>query len=374
MSEKKLGFGTMRLPLRDAADPASIDLKQTKQMVDAFLAKGFTYFDTAWMYCGGQSEKAVKAALVDRHPRSSFTLTTKLPDYLLQTAADRDKVFNTQLQRTGAGYFDYYLLHNVNANTLRTFEKLACFDWLRAKKRQGLAKKIGFSYHDGPELLDKLLTKYPDMDVVQLQLNYLDWESPNVPARAGGEVAKKHGKPIIVMEPVKGGTLAKLPGEAQALLEEAAPGRSAASWAVRFAAGLEGVMMVLSGMSDMAQLEDNTAYMQNFAPLTAAEEALVHKAAGIINSRVAIPCTGCEYCLAKCPKGIPIPKYFSLYNADMREREDKDWTAQMGYYDILAETTAPPAACVGCGACEALCPQHLPNRKLLKDVTKRLDG
>ncbi len=376
MAEKKLGFGTMRLPLTDPNDDGSIDIPEFCRMVDAYLERGFTYFDTAWMYCGGKSECAVKEALVKRHPRESFTLTTKLPSYMLSTEDDRDKVFNEQLSKTGAGYFDYYLIHDVNSHSIKNFEKLNCFDWICRKKEQGLVKKIGFSFHDGPELLDKVLTDHPEMEFVQLQINYLDWESVGVQSRACYEVAVKHNKPVIVMEPVKGGALAKVPAEAERIFKEHSPDMSVPSWAIRFAAGLDNVMLVLSGMSDMQQLEDNMNYMEEFVPLNDEEISLVHRAAEIINDDIAVACTGCAYCIVDCPKNIAIPKYFSLYNADLQEiksRGEGGWRAQMGYFGSLTSVFGKPSECIGCGKCEKMCPQHLPIRKYLRDVAAHFE-
>lgn len=371
---KKLGFGAMRLPITDANNAGSIDMEQTKKMVDTFLERGFTYFDTAWMYCDGKSESAMKEALVSRHSRDKFTLATKLPSYMLKTEDDRDVIFNTQLERTGAGFFDYYLIHDVNSHSIKNFERLHCFEWLKEKKDQGLVKKMGFSFHDGPELLDELLTKYPDVEFVQLQINYLDWESVSVQSRACYEVAVKHGKQVIVMEPVKGGTLAQVPESVEKLFKDYNPEMSVASWAIRFVASLENVMMVLSGMSNMEQLLDNTDYMQEFVPLTEEEIAMVHKAADIINSNIAIPCTGCAYCVVDCPMNIAIPKYFSLYNADLQEIKEKGWTPQMGYYGTLSSTFGKASDCIKCGMCENMCPQHLPIRKYLEDVAEHFEG
>lgn len=371
---KKLGFGLMRLPRTDPNNDASIDIEETKRMVDAFLEQGFTYFDTAWMYCGFASEKAAKTALVERHPRDSFTLATKLHVGFVECEADRDRIFNTQLEKTGAGYFDYYLLHDVGAEHYELFEKFDCFTWLADKKKQGLVKKMGFSFHDHAEVLDRVLTEHPEMDFVQLQINYLDWDSEGVQSRKCYEVATKHGKPVIVMEPVKGGTLANVPPTVETMFKDYAPQASVPSWAIRFAASLPNVMMVLSGMSNMQQMQDNTAYMKDFAPLNAEEKEIIHKAVGIINSNIAIPCTGCSYCTDGCPMQIPIPRFFSLYNADLQESPDKPWRPQGEYYDNLAKTTAFASACVGCGQCEGVCPQHLPIIKNLKEVAARFEG
>ena len=364
----------MRLPLLDAEDPSKIDLEQTCQMVDAFMERGFTYFDTAWMYCGFKSEEAAKYALVERHPRDSYTLATKLHAGFLKSKEDRDRIFQEQLRKTGVGYFDYYLLHDVGQDHYKAYQELDCFTWLKEKKQQGLIKKAGFSFHDNADLLDKVLTEHPEVEFVQLQINYLDWESEGIQSRKCYEVAVKHKKPVIVMEPVKGGTLANIPEAAEKLLKDYHPDWSIPSWAVRFAASLDGVFMVLSGMSNMEQLLDNTGYMMNFEPLTKEEQALVQQVTDVINSNIAIPCTGCFYCTDGCPKKIAIPKYFSLYNADMQETKDKQWTPQGEYYDRLTHNFGKASDCVACGQCERACPQHLPIIKNLKDVAARFEG
>lgn len=369
-SEKKLGFGLMRLPLLDANDDTSIDIEQMKKMVDIFLERGFTYFDTAWMYCGFQSENATKEALVDRYPRESYTLTTKLHAGFLKTKEDRDKIFEQQREKTGVEYFDYYLLHDIGHDHYEIYKELDCFEWIVEKKRQGVVKHIGFSYHDNAKLLDKVLTEHPEMEFVQLQINYLDWDSEAIQSRECYEVAVKHGKPVIVMEPVKGGTLANVPESVERMFREHDDSMSIPSWAIRFVASLENVEMVLSGMSNMEQVIDNTDYMMDFKPLTEEEIAMVHRAADMINGSIVIPCTGCSYCTDGCPQNIAIPKYFSLYNADKQEIEGKDWTPQGEYYDRLTLNFGKASDCIGCGQCEAACPQHLPIIENLREVAE----
>lgn len=367
-SEKKLGFGLMRLPLQDGNDAGDIDIEQVKEMVDTFLERGFTYFDTAWMYCGFKSEEAAKQALVERHPRESYTLATKLHAGFIQTKEDRDKIFNEQLRKTGVEYFDYYLLHDIGADHYKKYQELDCFSWILDKKEQGLVKHVGFSFHDNASLLDKVLTEHPEMEFVQLQINYLDWDSEGIQSRKCYEVACKHNKPVIVMEPVKGGTLANVPADVEKMFKQIHPDMSVPSWAIRFAASLENVKMVLSGMSNMEQLKDNTDYMTQLVPLNEEEHALVKKAVDRLNSNIAVPCTGCSYCTEGCPKKIAIPKYFSLYNADLQEVKEKGWTPQGEYYSRLTQDFGKASDCVACGQCEKVCPQHLPIIKNLQEV------
>ena len=367
---KKLGFGLMRLPLNNPDDATDIDIEQVKKMVDMFIEKGFTYFDTAWMYCAFKSEIVAKEALTSRYPRESYTLATKLHSGFINTEEDRDKVFNEQLRKTGVGYFDYYLIHDVNIHSIETYDRLHVFDWIMEKKKEGLVKHAGFSFHDSPELLDKVLNEHPEMEFVQIQLNYLDYDSPAIRSRECYEVATKHGKPVIIMEPVKGGTLINLPDEITDMYKAYNPDISIASWAIRFAASHDNVKMVLSGMSDMEQIEDNTSYMQNFVPLNDEE-----KAVQILNSSRAIPCTGCSYCTDGCPVKIAIPKYFSLYNAELKDNPDgkKGWTPQGEYYDNLTKSFGKASACVGCRQCENICPQHLKVTDYLAMVAEKFE-
>ena len=373
MSTKKLGFGLMRLPLTNPDEASSIDVEQVKDMVDAFIENGFTYFDTAWMYCGFQSECAAKEALVDRYPRDSYTLADKLHAGYIKTREDRDKIFNEQLRKTGVEYFDYYLLHDIGVDHYKIYQELDCFTWLKEKKEQGLVRHIGFSFHDSAKMLDQVLTEHPEVEFVQLQLNYLDWDSEGVQSRKCYETAVKHGKDVIVMEPVKGGTLARVPEEVERMFKECHPDWSVPSWGIRFAASLEHVKVVLSGMSSLDQMLDNTGYMAEFTPMTEKEIAIVEKAVDLINANITVACTGCSYCTGGCPENIPIPKYFSLYNADLQETKEKIWLPQNQYYARLAKTFGKASDCIECGQCEQICPQQLPIIQYLKDVAKHFE-
>ena len=368
--KRKLGFGLMRLPLTDPNKQSSIDLEESKRMVDHFIAEGYTYFDTAWMYCGFKSEKAVKEILTKRYPREAYTLTTKLHYMFIKEKEDRDLIFNQQLENTGVEYFDYYLLHDIGFDSYKAYNKFDCFEWIAEKKRKGLVKHIGFSFHDNAEMLDKVLTEHPEFEFVQLQINYLDWESKGIESRKCYETATRHGKPVFVMEPVKGATLANLPEKAENILRALNPEASTPSWAIRFAASQPNVAIVLSGMSNLAQMQDNCSLMKEFKPLDEKELKAVEAVVDIINRNIPIPCTGCSYCTDGCPQNIAIPKYFSLYNAEKQELKGKFWTPQGEYYDRLTGTFGKASQCIECGQCEGACPQHLPIIKHLKEVAE----
>ncbi len=373
LSKKKLGFGLMRLPLTNPDDPGSLDFEPICEMVDRFIEKGFTYFDTAWMYCAFQSEPLAKRALVERHPRDSFTLATKLNAGFFNDTKGRDEMFAAQLEKTGAGYFDFYLLHGMDGGSYPKFERLDCFNFMKQKKDEGLIRHIGFSYHGTPELLDEVLTKHPEVEFVQLQINYLDWDSPWIQSRRVYEVATAHGIPVVVMEPVKGGTLANVPESVEKLFKDANPDASVASWALRFVASLPNVKVMLSGMGTLAQVEENTDLIGDLKPLTDDEREVIAKATELLRSQIAIPCTGCSYCTDGCPMHIAIPQYFSLYNEDKRETVSK-WSATTGRYRELGRSFGKAGDCIQCGQCEGACPQHLPIIENLKKVAEHFGG
>lgn len=358
----KLGFGLMRLPKTASG---KIDIEQTKTMVDLFMDAGLNYFDTAYVYDGGDSERAAKEALVDRYPRESYTLATKLCAWM--SAHDEKSAkqqFYTSLERTGAGYFDYYLLHALQAGNYKKYDEYHIWDFVKEQKEKGLIKHWGFSFHATPDILDEILTEHPDAEFVQLQLNYADWENPDVTARENYEVARKHGKSIVVMEPVKGGALANPPEAVRKILKETNADASYASWAIRYAASLEGIITVLSGMSNREQMEDNLSYMKNFIPLNKEEQAAVRKAQEAINGIKSIPCTACHYCTAGCPKKIPIPEIFEARNKQLIWGQLEEGKAT--YAKAIANAGAA-SDCIACGQCERACPQQIKVIDRLKD-------
>jgi predicted aldo/keto reductase-like oxidoreductase len=364
---KKLGFGLMRLPLDEAGNQGKVNQELVNKMADYFLDHGFTYFDTAYVYHMGMSEVAFKKALVERHPRESFTIADKMPTWMITKNEDYQKYFDEQLERCGVNYFDYYLLHNLGVKSYADTLKYHGFEFMQKVKAEGKAKKIGFSFHDKADLLDRILTEHPETEFVQLQINYIDWDNENVQSRKCYEAAVKHRKPVIVMEPVKGGSLANIPEEAAKALKAYDPSASAASWAVRYTASLENAMVVLSGMSTFEQMTDNAGYMNEFKPLNTGEQALIKNVTGIINSKIAIPCTACAYCVEGCPQRIPIPQYFSLYN----EQKLFGLTpSQMMNYGHLSGESSKASDCIACKQCEEHCPQHIAIVEQLKEVAK----
>jgi len=364
--EKKLGFGLMRLPKKDG----QIDIEKVKEMADAFLAKGFAYFDTAYAYPG--AEEAFRQAVATRYSRASYTIATKMAAWELREDYTPLQMFETQLARCGVEYFDYYLLHNLQPYRLPDYEKWDCWTFCKQMKIQGRIKQFGFSFHGNDELLDRLLTEHPEVDFVQLQINYLDWNSGIVCAGKNYQVARKHGKPIVIMEPVKGGMLASVKPELMEKFRTLDAYASAASFALRYAASLDGVMMVLSGMSDPKQMEDNIQTFAQFKPVSEHEKAVIHQVRDEMLNVPGIGCTNCRYCTDGCPQHINIPEVFKCVNELLSLGEH---VRPYLYYNslITAGLTTSASECIGCRQCETICPQNLPIIALLQDASKRLD-
>ena len=373
---KKLGFGLMRLPLTNADDIKSIDIERVKAMADEFLKEGFTYFDTAACYHEGASEPAFKEAVAKRYPRDAYSITSKLSLFMLKEASEIPDFFDKQLESLGVDYMDVYLIHALNKNAYQQAKDWGAFEFVNQKKAEGKVKHVGFSFHDSAEVLEQILIEQPEVEYVQLQINYLDWESEKVQSRKCYEVARKYDKKILIMEPIKGGSLANVSDEVAEMYKGYNSQASIASWAVRFAAGLEGVVMVLSGMSNEEQMADNLSYMKEFVPINDEEQAIINDAVKLIQADISIPCTACRYCVEDCPMGIPIPDYFGIYNAAkkaIRDKNDAEFEAQKERYAELAESHGKASDCIECGMCEEHCPQFLPIRKYLKYVAKVLE-
>lgn len=363
----RLGFGLMRLPQKEE----SVDTHRVEEMVDTYMASGFHYFDTAYIYHGGQSETAIREVLVKRYPRDSFMLTDKLAVWMLKSFEDRDRMLQEQLQRCGVSYFDIYLLHSLEEGVnYDNAVKYDCFEWIKQKKIEGTVKHIGFSFHGSPELLDRILTEHPEIEVVQIQLNYLDWSSPVLRAKESYEILRKHNKPIIVMEPIRGGALANVPEQASKLLKQARPQQSTASWALRFVASLPGIVTVLSGMSTQEQMDDNLKTFGEFEPLTCEEQSVIEDVRRILTAGNTVLCTACRYCCDGCSAGINIPEIFKVLS-DVRLNGLND--RARGFYANFAGAKARAQDCLECGQCEAVCPQHLNIIELLKEAAEKLD-
>ena len=363
--KKNFGFGCMRLPLIDK----EVDTVEFSKMVDAFLDAGFNYFDTAQGYLEGRSELALRECLTSRYPRESYILTDKLSPHLFKTEEDIRPAFERQLENCGVEYFDFYLMHAQSKELYPKYQSCRAYEIAQELKKEGKVKYVGFSFHDDAEFLNQILTDHPEIDVVQIQFNYADYEDPSVQSRECYEVCRLHNKPIIVMEPVKGGHLVNLPEPAKKIFEELGT-VSPASYAIRFAASFEGIFMVLSGMGNMEMMNDNISYMKDFKPINDEELRAILKVLATIKSLNAIQCTSCRYCVDGCPMNIPIPDLFTCYN------NKKIWNAwnYIAYYQSLTKDGGTANSCIECGACESTCPQHLPIRSLLKDVSKEFDN
>ncbi|RAP50216.1 MAG: Fe-S oxidoreductase [Methanosphaera sp. SHI613] len=372
----KFAFGMMRLPQLDENDPTKVDVEQVKEMVDEFIANGGKYFDTAYPYHNGVSEDVLRQAVVERYPREDFYVATKLPIFSVNKPEDMEMFFNQQLENCGVDYFDYYLIHNVNEMTHHAVYDYDSFEFVRQKKREGKIKHMGFSFHDKPDALVEALEAFPDCDFVQLQINYLDWESSSVESKKCYEIACEYNKPVIVMEPVKGGALANLPEKAEEIFKEYDENAENVSWALRFCNDLENVFMILNGVSSIEQMKSSINIFKDIQPLTEDEHEVIKKVTGIVNDLTPIKCTECNYCIEHCPENIPISKYFSIYNTNhINKTQGGDPLNAPVSYLVLAQSDEHGAAgdCIECKACEKYCPQHLEIHQLLKDVDNELN-
>ena len=362
--KKNFGFGCMRLPMNGE----EVDYEETCKMVDTFLEKGFNYFDTAHGYLEGKSEIALRECLVKRHQREDYILVNKLTTTFFNREEEIRPFFDSQLEACGVEYFDFYLMHAQNAEYFEKYKKCRAYETAFALKKEGKVKHVGLSFHDKAEVLDEILTEYPEIEVVQIQFNYVDYDDAGIEGRECYVVCLKHNKPVIVMEPVKGGSLINLPEEAQKIFDELSGG-SNASYAIRYAASFDNMMMVLSGMSNMEQMEDNISYMKDFKPLSEKEHEAIRKVCAIFKAQDLIPCTACKYCVDGCPKKISIPDLFADMNA---KKTYKDWNSEW-YYSVHTQKGGKASDCIKCGKWEKVCPQHLQIRELLEEVAKEFD-
>ena len=354
--EQKLGFGTMRLPLKDSADPSSIDMAKLIRMIDIFIGRGFRYFDTAYTYCNGHCEAALRQALVDRYPREDYILTDKLPTMIIENGDAQARIFDTQLRRCGVEYFDRYLIHCATAPFYDRASELQSFEFAESKKREGLIRAVGFSFHDSPELLERILTEHSECDFVQLQINYVDWNHTHMRARECYEIARRHGKPVTVMSTLKGGLLADVPVSVERLLSSVSGNPDPVTWALRFAASLEGVDYVLSGMSSVADVDRNTLAFMDLVPFSQREYAVADEIADVICGSTPVQCTSCSYCVPVCPARIAIPDCLHLYNSYSRMFGARNYGDE---YIAITSERGKASDCIACRACESTCPQHL---------------
>ena len=364
--KKNFGFGCMRLPMKDG----EVDIEETKRMVDYFLDNGFNYFDTAHGYLEGKSELAVKECLTSRYPRDKYILTDKLSSDFFNTEEEIRPYFEKELEACGVEYFDFFLMHAQNAEYFEKYKKCHAYETALEFKKEGKIRHFGISFHDNAEVLEQILTEYPQIEVVQIQFNYVDYDDPSIESRKCYEVCRKHGKPVIVMEPVKGGNLVNnLPEKAQKVLDDL-HGGSNASYAIRFAASFDGIMMVLSGMGNMEMMKDNVSFMKDFVPLSDKEKEAIKQVCEIFNAQGLIPCTGCRYCTDGCPKKILIPDLFACLNA---KKKFGDWNSDFYYHQVHTKHNGKASDCVKCGKCEHSCPQHLKIRELLEQVAETFE-
>lgn len=366
---KKFGFGCMRFPMKPGASGVNqaVDLELLCEMIDQFMAAGFNYFDTARSYVGGKSESALRKCLVDRYPRDSYILTDKLSESLFQSEADIPVLFHDQLACMGVDYFDYYLMHGLNKSHYEKYTRCNAFELVKQFKAEGKIRHIGISFHDRAEVLDKILSEHPEIEVVQIQLNYLDYDDPTIQSHAVYQVCEKHQKPVIVMEPCKGGGLINLPEEAKKHFD--ALGGSTASYAIRYCASFDSVILVLSGMSTLEQVAENIRFMKEFKPIEPAESEAIEQVRKVMKSQDAVACTACRYCINGCPQSIPIPELLACYNA---KKQFQDWNSGF-YYKIISSGMGKASDCIECGACESACPQHLTVRDYLKEAAAALE-
>ena len=363
------GFGCMRLPMKDE----KVDYEEFSRMADAFIASGLNYFDTAHGYLGGQSETAIRDCVAKRHDRNEFLLTDKLTVPYFNSQEDIRPFFEQQLAWCGVDYFDFYLMHAQDRNNYQKYKRCRAYETALELKAEGKIRHFGISFHDKADTLEMILSEHPEVEVVQIQFNYADYEDASVESRKVYEVCEKHGKPVIVMEPVKGGSLVNLPANADQIFRDL-NGGSNASYALRFAASFPNMAVVLSGMSEMAQMQDNLSAMRDFVPLNEAEKEAVRKVCKIFRSLNLVPCTSCRYCVeeSQCPKGICIPDMFSSMNA---HEAFHNWNTAYYYNNVITgEDHGKASECIRCGKCEKVCPQHLPIRELLKKVAATFEG
>lgn len=371
---KKMGFGLMRLPQTDKDKPETINQEQVNKMTELFLEKGYTYFDTAYPYHNGKSEIALKEALKNHH-RESYIVADKLPIFAITKEEEVEPIFKEQLERCGVEYFDYYLLHNISPFSEAGYIDVDSYKFLKQQKDAGKIKKLGFSSHGDAKYIEKYLQKYPDMDFIQLQINYLDWESQTIESKKCYEVAKKHDLEVIVMEPLKGGFLANIPEDANDLIKKFNPTLTPVELALLFVANLDNVFMVLCGVSSYKQMEENIEIFENMQPLSKEELDLIKQVSELINSKITVPCTKCNYCINECPVNINIPYVFDLYNSEKLLNEDGFTTYQVTYINYMKnKKNGPASACIDCGKCVEKCPQQINIPQVMKDVVESLEN